>query len=112
MTRFWQDLRYALRVLSKDPTSTAAAVLALALGTGINTALFTFYNAIALRPLPVKDPGSVVRIIRSLESRGSGDVQYLFSYPEYAFYRGHNRHFSSLAAYTPPASVAAAVEHS
>jgi len=57
-----QDVRYGLRMLRKHPGSTLIAVLTLALGIGLNTTVFTIYDSVALRLLPVKDSGSVVRL--------------------------------------------------
>lgn len=105
METLWQDLRYGMRMLRKNLIFTVGAVTTLALAIGVNTTLFTAYNAVALRPLPVKDPGSVVRIVRWFESGARGDPQHLFSYPEYSFYQDNNRVFSDLVAYTNPHAI-------
>src|SRR3989442_10185089 len=58
----WQDIRYAVRILTKNPGFAAVAVLSLALGIGANTTIFTVVNAILLNPLPVKDIARVVEV--------------------------------------------------
>jgi predicted permease len=104
---FVQDVRYGLRMLAKNPGFTAVAVLTLALGIGINTTLFTAFDAVALKALPVREPNSVVRLVRTLASGYVGDVQYAFSYPEYVYYRDHSDVFSGLVAASWPVQVLA-----
>jgi predicted permease len=62
MRNLWQDIRYAVRMLTKNPGFSAIAILSLALGIGANTTIFTVVNAILLNPLPVKDISRVVEV--------------------------------------------------
>src|SRR5690348_1907161 len=99
-----RDVRYALRVLGKNPVFTATAVLTLALGVGLNTAIFSIFDAMALRP--VKLPGRTPALTMYQDMRGDfrRDViggPSLFSFPEYVDYRDNNHVFSALTAYTP-----------
>ncbi|HXT30524.1 MAG TPA: permease prefix domain 1-containing protein, partial [Vicinamibacterales bacterium] len=59
---FLSDVRYAARALRKSPAFAAAAIVSLALGIGANAAIFTFINALMLRPLPVRDPSALVEL--------------------------------------------------
>lgn len=90
-----QDLRYGARTLWRNPGFTAVAVLALALGIGINTAFFTAYKAIITRSLDARDPGSMVNLALI---RHSEDADPKFSYPDYEAYRDHLSSFSGLIA--------------
>jgi predicted permease len=105
-----QDLRHAARGLARSPGFSLLAILTLALGVGVNTTLFTAYDALALRPLPVADPDRVVRLERWLTSGALGTVQYMFSYPEFQYARSHNSVFTDLVAGSFNVAVAARVD--
>jgi predicted permease len=101
MLTTFQDLRYSLRALLKHRNFTAAALLTLALGIGINTSIFTLLYSVAFRPLAVKDPDSVVNVYQTLEGEYSRQVEGsadLLSYPEYLNYRDSVAGVSGLAA--------------
>ena len=70
MDTMWQDLRYGLRMLAKTPAFTTVAVIALALGIGANSAIFSVVDAILIKPLPYKDPGGLVMVWESNPHRG------------------------------------------
>jgi hypothetical protein len=97
-----QDLRFGLRMTLKNPGFAGVAALTLALGIGANTALFTIFNAVALRSLPVKDSDSIVKVYRrnlGTEDREVSGSSSMLSYPEYIGYRDNTQVFSGLAAY-------------
>ena len=97
-----RDLRYALRTLRRSPGFTLTAVLTLAFGLGINTAIFTLIYGIALRPLPVGHPERVVTLFQEMRGKVSRAVfgtPAMISYPEYRAYRDAARTLSGLAAY-------------
>src|SRR6267143_1129181 len=100
MQALWQDTRYGLRMLAKNPGFTAIAVLTLALGIGANTAIFSLLNQILLRQLPVKDPGELVLLrapgLKTGHIWSDGDDSESFSYPIYKGLRDNNRVFSGV----------------
>ena len=99
LERIGQDLRYALRTLRQTPGFSAVVILTLALGIGVNTAIFSMVDALVLRPLPFPESGR----LSSLLYRPPGDPNTFYesmSYPDYLYYRDHNDVFSGLAAYT------------
>src|SRR2546427_11291235 len=75
------DLKFAFRQLSKNPGFSAVAILALAIGIAVNTAIFTAYNAVALRPIQATKPDSLVNIhVSTLADQYGGRA---FRYPAY-----------------------------
>jgi predicted permease len=105
-----QDFRHAARALLHTPGFTLVAIATLALGVGVNTTLFTAYNALALKPLPVDDAPRVVRLERFRESRYVGDLQYAFSYSEYQNLRDHENAFVATVASSWPIRVLASFD--
>ena len=89
------DLRYAARVLAKNPLFTAVAVLTLALGIGANTAIFTLLDQVLLRLLPVKNPHQLVLLTMRGRHYGSNWGGNAISYPMYRDFQDHNEVFSS-----------------
>jgi predicted permease len=101
----WQDARYGLRQLHRNPGFAIVAVLTLALGIGVNVAIFSLINQMLLRSLPVPHPEQLV-VVNSTETRaGSMKADYSqyasFSYPMYKDLRDKNRVFSGLLACEP-----------
>ena len=101
MEALTKDIRYALRGLLKRPGFTAIVVLTLALGIGINTAIFSVVNAVLLRPLPYPNPDQLVTIWGRQETRGIAMDKVSTSPQEFVDYRDRNHSFSAVAAYRP-----------
>src|SRR5262245_38537935 len=94
-----QDLRFCLRMMSKNPGFTAVAVLTLALGIGANTAMFSAVDAVLIRPLPYLDAGRLVMI---WDDTGQIGESKFFSTPaEWHEWRRHNNVFTDIAATQP-----------
>ncbi len=70
MPELLQDLRYGIRMLRKAPAASAISILALSLGIGVNSAIFSVMNAILIRPLPYQDPDQLVAIFENKLSQG------------------------------------------
>src|SRR5882757_7661203 len=97
-----QDLRYAVRLLLKNPGFAIVAVLTLALGIGANTAIFSVLDSVLLRTLPVAHPEELV-VLTDPDSHGSnfggeGGERSLLAYSEYQYLRDHNEVFSHIFA--------------
>ncbi|MEP6706888.1 MAG: hypothetical protein ABJC05_05185, partial [Pyrinomonadaceae bacterium] len=91
-----EDIRYGWRALRKHRGFTAASVITLAMGIGVNAALFTVFDAFVLKPLPLKDPD---RLVNFGGTNRNGERQRLFSYQDYLAYRDQSDSFSNLIAW-------------
>jgi putative ABC transport system permease protein len=91
-----QDFRYALRLLARNRSFTAVAVLSLAVGIGVNSSLFSLADALILRPLSVYRPGDVVTVVSKSPSDPMGGI----SYPDYKDFRDLSKSFDGLVAFT------------
>lgn len=93
------DVRYALRQLSNSPGFSMTVILSLTLGLGANTTIFTFVNALLLRPPAIADAGHLVEVMER-NAKASGIEAFMpLSYPGYVDLRDHNRTLSDFAAF-------------
>jgi predicted permease len=102
METLWQDLRYGVRTLLKKPGFTLIAVLAIALGIGANTAIFSVVNGVLLRPLPFKDPDTLARLYE--ENSEHSFFRQSATYPNFNDWREQNTAFEAMAAYVSGAA--------
>lgn len=103
MQSILQDIRYAIRQLTRSPGFAATVIVTLALGIGANTAIFTIFDQVLLRTLPVQNPKELVRFEWSGSFSGSmssfgGESTNYFSYPMYKDLRDRNTVFSGMSA--------------
>ena len=99
METFWQDLRYAARMLRKNPGFTAVAVITLALGIGANTAIFSVVNAVLLRPLPFREPDQLVRVYSEFPTMQL--KKFWLSPPELLDIQKEAKSWESIGAWAP-----------
>jgi predicted permease len=95
MNSFWQDVRYGLRVLAKNPGFTAIAILTLALGIGANTALFSVVNGVLLNPLPFSNPDELVAVYTKSPNFQESSI----AYPNFLDWQKDSHSFASLCAF-------------
>ena len=98
MSQVWNDLRFAVRSLSRVPGFALVAVLTLALGIGANTAIFSVVNGVILKPLGYPHPEQLVMITSQFPTLGFD--QFWVSPPEYFEFRERNKSFKDVGAYT------------
>ena len=97
MNTLLQDIRFGLRMLAKSPSISIVATIALALGIGANTAIFSVVNAVLLRPLPFPEPDSLVAVFETVPQRGVQRGSH--SYPNFFDVRSQNTVFERVASY-------------
>ena len=94
-----QDLRYGFRMLLQEPGFSILAIAALALGIGMNTAVFSIVNAALLEPLPYRDSHQLVRILETIRGNAGG-----VSAVDYFEWKAQNHVFSEMAIFQPASS--------
>ncbi|HKR23419.1 MAG TPA: ABC transporter permease [Pyrinomonadaceae bacterium] len=97
LTQILQDVRYALRILAKNPGFTFVVVLTLALGIGANAAIFSLTDKVLLQSLPVREPEQLA-VLSAYDPKDGPDIQSSFSYAMYQDLRDRNDVFSGVIA--------------
>jgi putative ABC transport system permease protein len=97
MGTIFQDVKYGLRMLLKSPSLSIVATIALALGIGANTAIFSVVNTVLLKPLPFPNSNALMRVYEKDQTRGV--LRGTYSYPNFFDLREQNHVFEHVAAY-------------
>src|SRR5216684_7119520 len=101
MLNLLPDLKHGLRVLLKNPGFTAAAIIVLGLGIGANTAIFSVVNAVLLKPLPFRDPASLVHVWHVPPPKSfPGITRFSVSAANYLDWKQQNSVFSDMAIFS------------
>jgi len=99
LERLWQDVKYGCRTLAASPAFTIVVVLSLAIGIGANCAIFSFADALLLRPLPVARPGEVFSVGSTSTIEAFNASALVCSYRDYVDIRDRSKSFEGLAAF-------------
>ena len=102
LERVWHDLRHGVRILLKNPGFTIITVMSIAIGIGLNAAMFSLADALALRPLQVPQSSDVVAVTTAIPQQGEGFVPTgrAASYRDYVDLRDRTHSFAGLLAYS------------
>jgi putative ABC transport system permease protein len=96
LTSFWKDVRFGFRTLAKTPATTLAALVALALGIGANSAIFSVVSGVLLKPLPYPQPERLMSVMN--KNPEAGLPRFPLSIPDFEDFRRQSRSFEGLAA--------------
>lgn len=99
MNNLWQDLRYGVRVMMKKPGFTIVAIITLALGIGVNTAIFSVVNGVLLRPFPYAEPDRLVRVYSEFPTMKL--LKFWVSPPEFMDIQKEAQSWESIGAWSP-----------
>jgi putative ABC transport system permease protein len=98
MTGWWQDLRYAWRMLLKNPGFTALVIVVMGLGIGVNTSIFTIVRGVLLRGVPAPNPETLVAL--STFSVKNPEENFEMSFPDFVDYRERSKTLTGFAVWT------------
>jgi putative ABC transport system permease protein len=100
LEQHWQDIKHGCRVLASSPVFTIVSVLSLAIGIGANCAIFSFADALLLRPLPVARPGEIMTVGSTASFEALNASSLVSSYPDYVDIRDTSKSFEVLVAFS------------